>query len=113
MSTPISDHDLGLLADILKAAWEAQNIVDRGRTYYLSEDFLPRRAMEKSLQNVGEAAGHLSRPFQDAHPNVPWHAIEGLRNVLAHEYGAIDHELLWDIAAGDIPDLVKSLPPLP
>ena len=47
---------------------------------------------------------------------IPWREIIGQRNILAHEYGQIDHELLYKTAAEDIPDLISViqnlLPPL-
>ncbi len=65
--------------------------------------------MERCLQNIGEAAGRLSDAAKDAHPRVPWSDIVGLRHVLAHEYGNIDYERLWDIATTDVPLLAAHL----
>lgn len=31
------------------------------------------------------------------------------RNILAHEYGQIDHELLYRTAVDDVPDLIRRL----
>ena len=51
-----------------------------------------------------------------AHPEIPWRNIIGQRNILAHEYGQIDHELLYKTAVQDIPALIVQiqslLPPL-
>jgi len=51
-----------------------------------------------------------------AHPEIPWREIIGQRNILAHEYGQIDHELLYKTASEDIPALIGQietlLPPL-
>ena len=65
--------------------------------------------MEKCLQNIGEAAKHLSQQFTDVSPHVPWAEISGLRNVVAHEYGDIDYDRLWAIAVNDVPALVAAL----
>ena len=48
-------------------------------------DLLRRRAIERELEILGEAAKRLSAEFRDAHPDIPWARIIALRNVLAHE----------------------------
>ena len=55
---------------------------------------------------------NVSRAFQDAHPDIPWRQIIGLRNVLAHEYGEIRHELIFRITTNQIPALISLLEPL-
>jgi len=32
-----------------------------------------------------------------------------LRNILAHEYGEIKHERIWDLVVQEIPELVRLL----
>lgn len=77
---------------------------------YFGAELLPQRPLRiRCLQNIGEAAGRLSDAAKDAHPRVPWSDIVGLRNVLAHEYGAIDYERLWEIATIDVPLLAARL----
>lgn len=74
-------------------------------------------AMEREVEIIGEAARRVSDTYTAAHPNVAWRQIIGQRNILAHEYGQIDHELLYKTVADDIPVLIvqleKLLPPLP
>jgi len=53
------------------------------------------RATERSVEIIGEAARHVSPEFIAAHPEIPWRQIIGQRNILAHEYGQIDHEMLF------------------
>ena len=36
---------------------------------------------------------------------MPWNQIKALRNVVAHNYGKIDKETLWETLLGDIPEL--------
>ena len=58
----------------------------------------------------------MSQPYMAAHPEIPWRKIIGQRNILAHEYGQIDYELLYKTAVDDIPELMQQLqallPPL-
>ncbi len=65
--------------------------------------------MERCLQNIGEAAGRLSDTALEAHPRVPWSTIIGLRHLLVHEYGEIEHDVLWVIATTHVPELIAQL----
>lgn len=40
---------------------------------------------------------------------IPWNQIAGQRNVLAHQYGKIDHFQIFRTASEDIPGLIKVL----
>ena len=40
----------------------------------------------------------FSDDFKDAYRQIPWRAIRGMRNVVAHEYGKIDVETVWETA---------------
>ncbi|HEX7048049.1 MAG TPA: DUF86 domain-containing protein [Gammaproteobacteria bacterium] len=44
-----------------------------------------------------------------ANPHIPWRDIIGQRNILAHEYGQIDHEMIYRTAVRDIPVLAEQL----
>lgn len=80
------------------------------------EDRMLLRAVERGVEIIGEAARRVSAAFMDAHPEVPWRLIIGQRNILAHEYGHIDHELLFRTVIDDLPGLIAQLqallPPL-
>jgi uncharacterized protein with HEPN domain len=68
-----------------------------------------RLAVERELEIIGEAARHVSPAFQNAHPEIPWRAIVGQRNLLAHEYGEVRAERIWAVVESGIGDLIKQL----
>lgn len=80
------------------------------------EDRVLVRALERSIEIIGEAAKRVSSSFMDTHTEAAWRQIIGQRNILAHEYGQIDYEMLYKTAVNDIPELVVLiegvLPPL-
>lgn len=65
--------------------------------------------MSKAIELVGEAAWRVSEPFRDAHPEVPWTAIIGMRHRLVHDYRGINLRRLWDIVQHDVPPLLAAL----
>lgn len=110
------ERDAAYLWDMLQAAKEVKDMT----AGYDLEKFLGNRvllrATERGVEIIGEAARRVSTNFAAAHPEVPWRQIIGQRNILAHEYGQIDHELLFKTATRDIPVLITQLetllPPL-
>ena len=59
-----------------------------------------------SVLQIGEIAGNLSEEFRKETSNeMPWNMIKGMRNLLAHAYGEIDAEKLWDTVLNDLPSL--------
>ena|SRR5688572_26577322 len=98
------------LADMLKYAQEVVDNFTAGfdRRLY-GEHVQTRRSVERSVQLIGEAAKHVSDGFRDAHPEIPWRKIIGQRNVLVHEYGRLDDDLIWNLVEFELPPLVKRL----
>lgn len=73
-----------------EASWAAQDIISR------------------RLSIIGEAAASLFRKYPDfcnKHPEIPFRMIIGMRNILVHDYGAIDWMLVWNTIHQDIPSL--------
>jgi uncharacterized protein with HEPN domain len=42
-------------------------------------------------------------------PGIPWHQIIGLRNILAHGYEQVEHEVLFKTITSDLPTLETEL----
>ena len=109
---PPDDRDAGYLLDMLQHARGVVRAV-QGRTlqdYVRDEDL--RLLVERRVQIIGEAAGRVSEAFQSAHPEIPWRKIIGQRNVLTHQYGEVQDDLVWQVATVSVPQLIALLEPL-
>lgn len=101
--------DAAHLWDMLDAARALEGFVtSRSSSDYLADRML-RGAVERHLEIIGEAASRVSPGFREAHPEIPWQRIIAQRNVLAHEYGEIEHQLVWRVATVHIPELIRQL----
>jgi uncharacterized protein with HEPN domain len=80
------------------------------------EDELICDAVLRNFEVIGEAAKRLDDSYRASHPEIPWRAIAGLRDVLIHQYEGVDLEKVWAIVEKDLPGLKQSiaglLPPL-
>lgn len=61
---------------------------------------------------IGEATKRLSPGYRHQHAYIPWKAIAGMRDVLAHQYDKVNLEALWDIVDQEIPELIDLISPL-
>lgn len=57
-----------------------------------------RRAVERGIEIISEASRHLPADLTDQHPGIPWRAIRAIGNLLRHEYGRVQDEIVWDVA---------------
>jgi len=97
---------------MLDAARAIQGFVS-GVTYHAyATTRLIRNAVERNLEILGEAAARVTDKTKAAHPEIPWRQIVAQRNVIVHEYGEIQDELLWKLATTEIPSLIARLEPL-
>lgn len=72
-------------------------------------DRLTYDATLRNLQLIGEAATHIPDEVRQNHSEIPWHAIIGIRNRLAHSYLAISDSIIWGVIQEAVPELLPAL----
>jgi len=65
-----------------------------------------RNAICLCILQIGELVAILSDEFKTTNSTVQWREIKLLRNIVAHRYGQIDYDIIWDICLTDIPELI-------
>lgn len=105
----LSKKDQALLQDVRKFALEAKGFVAKmSETAYL-KDLRTQRATERAIEIIGEASKNLSQSARELYPEVPFGAIIGMRNLMAHGYNKIDPKEIWKTVKKDIPALLQAL----
>ncbi len=107
-----ADRDAAALFDIVDSArWALSHAAGLSEDEFfanvLAQDGVIRRVLV-----IGEAARRLSHQFRNAHPEVPWPLITGMRNRLVHRYDEIDLERVWEVLDTDLRPLIAQLEPL-
>jgi uncharacterized protein with HEPN domain len=104
--------DDSLLVDMLVAAREAQALC-RGVTL---EEFLLDRvlqlALQKLVENIGEAASRLLPQTRAKLPELPWKDMVGMRNRLVHNYMHVNLSKVWHVVDEDLQPLIAAIEPL-
>ena len=102
-----SERDLDYLAAVLDHCDKIAALIKRfGESLEAYQD-----ALLMNIFQIGEAANKLSDDCINGLHGIPWHAIIGTRNVIAHGYIKINYEVIWNTAISDIPMLKKQLEP--
>lgn len=96
------------LRHILDAAARIARYTVGGHEEFLRETHW-QDATIRQLEIIGEATKRLSVTLRDAHPQVPWRKIAGLRDVLIHDYLSVDIEAVWQIAEREVPQLRREV----
>ena len=105
-------HDDAYLLDMLLAARDASRFI-AGLTFAdFERDRMAQLAILKAVELIGEAASQMSDDVREAHPEIPWLNIVGMRNRLVHGYFDVNLERVWETVQQDVPRLIRQLEPL-
>lgn len=91
---------------------QAQKLVARAKTMQraqLDQDNDLAAALAWRLSIIGEAASRISQDVRDAHTEVPWTQMVGMRHRLIHGYDSIDLEVVWQTIQTDLPPLIAAI----
>ena len=97
------------LIDMLQAAREAAAFADGLSFAEFRQNRMAQLAILKAIEIVGEAASHVGPDTEEAHPEIPWPEIIGMRNRLVHGYFNVNLMRVWETVQQDIPRLISRL----
>ncbi|CAM5321734.1 HepT-like ribonuclease domain-containing protein [Thauera mechernichensis] len=98
-----------------EAAGDACRYVDGLDFATFERDKRTQQAVVLNLLLIGEVASRIAEGapgFIAAHPEIPWAAMRGMRNRIAHGYFELDIEVVWDTVRDAVPELAVKLPGL-
>lgn len=102
-------RDIQLLKKIIS---ECKDIIrytnEVGEKGFLEND-LYQKATAMSLLNIGEHANALTRELWTKYKDIQWRKIVDLRNIVAHGYGELRMELVWNLSKKEVPALMEQL----
>lgn len=106
------NHLPDYLQHMQQAAADAMGFVEgMSRNDFLA-DKRTQQAVIMSLIVLGEAATKVMDrhpAFANAHTQIPWRNMRGMRNRIAHGYFDINLEVVWDTVQTALPPLVIAL----
>jgi uncharacterized protein with HEPN domain len=98
------------LGDLTKFAAQSAEIVRNGRAAFHTEQaWMTRAAATYLIIEIATVCEKLHSRVRDHFPEVPWRRIAGMRNIAAHAYDEVNDEVVWDVLAVFVPQLVRDL----
>jgi uncharacterized protein with HEPN domain len=76
------------------------------------DDHLIQAAVIRCVEVIGEAARLVSEETRQRSPEIPWPLIVGMRHVLAHDYGTVVLDRVYEVVTSHLPELRAQLAPL-
>ena len=106
----MSKRDSKLLLDDIRTAIGKieQYILNLDKEGFLADDKTVD-AVVRNLEIIGEAVRQMPEGYKQAHTQIAWGQIAGLRNRIVHDYFGLDLDLIWEIIKGDLPRLGHQL----
>ena len=68
----------------------------------LAADCMLIEAIGEGFKRIDERTNQMLLPSR---PEIPWMAVKGMRDHIAHGYFDINNELVWDVVKNNLPDL--------
>lgn len=59
------------------------------------------------LCQIGESVQSSRGELEEFYPDMPWHQMAGLRNVIVHGYTKVDPAIVMSTVERDVPKLLK------
>ncbi|GAB1388552.1 MAG: hypothetical protein AMXMBFR78_03980 [Rubrivivax sp.] len=102
----MSDRDVRLYVEDMLEFCERALAYSRGFGLdALLQDRMRYDAILRNLELIGEAATRVGPNERALAPLIPWRAIIGTRNRVAHAYLGISTATVWDILSVELPSL--------
>lgn len=96
------------LLHIRDAIQQILDYTQPGRASFFA-DRKTQDAVVRNLEIIGEATKRLSQSLKDAHPDIAWKPIAGMRDKLIRDYFGINLQLVWDVVDRDLPALERKI----
>ena len=100
--------DLQRIAHIRDYCIEIEKTIARyGNSFEIFDsDSDYQRSVSFCILQIGELSGGLSLEYRQATASqMQWGPIKGMRNLVAHNYGNMSRNIIWETATLDIPSL--------
>lgn len=104
-------HTLESIEETIVQLIEWNKNIESAEYFYSTQGGMQLMAANCTLVTaIGEGVNRVNRVMPDFlkvnYPQIPWHAIVGMRNHIAHGYFELDAELIYEAVKHDIPPLL-------
>ncbi len=95
--------------DILISMQKIQRFIAEVEFETFVKDEMLIDALVRNFEIIGEASKTIPEDIRQQWPDIPWHRMIGLRNVVIHRYFEVDVDELWRIAHENVPEVLPKI----
>jgi uncharacterized protein with HEPN domain len=100
----MTDNEARRLRDVLQAIARIRSFTP-DTLGELEADERSQDAIVYRFLVIGEAVDSMSRELRDAHPDIPWGDIAGMRHIIVHDYDRVSLNIVWAAIHEHLPPL--------
>ena len=105
----MTSRDSQILTKILSEIAVAGQLIEGVTMEDFINDERTARAISMTLINIGELVKNLTSELKEAHMDIPWRAISGMRDITAHKYQTLRKEDVYSTCVDNLPVFEKQL----
>ena len=83
-------------------------IQNKTRSEFLKDEVIQNHII-RLLEIIGEASIKITKELKEKYPEVMWAKLRGMRNILVHDYGNIQLEVIWNTATTSVIPLKQQI----
>ncbi|MDV2984934.1 UNVERIFIED_CONTAM: DUF86 domain-containing protein [Methylobacteriaceae bacterium AG10] len=68
-------------------------------------DWLLKHGVERGIEIISEASRAVPDDIKALRPEIPWHQVRAIGNILRHEYHGLSERILWNVVVDELPRL--------
>jgi uncharacterized protein with HEPN domain len=97
------------LEDIIQSIRKIQEYTKDLDYDAFTNDAKTKDAVLSNFMIIGDAVKYIPDKVIDDHPEIAWHEMRGIRNIIAHGYFQVDDKIIWDAIQTDLVDLLPKM----
>jgi len=97
------------IQDILKAIDKIESYVENMTFVQFKKNEMVIDAVIRNFEIIGEPSKNIPLSVRHSFPDIPWDQMNGMRNLLIHEYFGVDVKTVWHTAKLHLPALKAQL----
>ena len=105
----MTSRDSQILTKILSEIAVAGQLIEGVSMESFINDERTARAISMTLINIGELVKNLTPELKEAHTDIPWRAISGMRDITARKYQTLRKEDVYSTCVDDLPVFERQL----
>ena len=94
-----------VIYDILEAVERVEQITQGKTLSDFASSWQLRWLVQRAIEIISEASRGIPKDLTATRPEIPWPRVQGIGNVLRHEYSGLSDRIIWNVVIDELPRL--------